>query len=148
VARISISRLAMRWWMVLVAIVVVALAGFGVYRLHGVFGSDHDTSTPEALSDQIIPFNPKHVVLEVFGPPGTVATINYLDIDAQPQRVNDVTLPWKYDTTTTKPVVFVNVMAQGDGDSLGCRILIDDVIKDERVVNTMNAYAYCLDKSG
>ena len=93
-------------------------------------------------------FNPKHILLEVFGPPGTVATINYLDVNAQPQRADHVTLPWAYDTTTTQPAVFVNVMAQGNSDSLGCRIIIDGVVKDERQVNTMNAYTYCLDKSG
>jgi len=134
--------------MVLVAVFVVAVAGLAVYRLHGIFGSNHDTSTADALSDEIVPFNPKHVVLEVFGPPGTVATINYLDINAQPQRAEDVTLPWRYDTTTTQPAVLVNVMAQVDGDSLGCRIIIDEVVKDERQVNTSNAYTYCLDKSG
>lgn len=134
--------------MLIVAIVVVAVAGFAVYRLHGVFGSGHDTSTPNALSDEIVPFNPKRVVLEVFGPPGAVATINYLDINAQPQRAENVPLPWRYDTTTTQPAVLVNVMAQGDSDSLGCRITIDNVVKDERTVNTMNAYTYCLDKSG
>jgi hypothetical protein len=44
--------------------------------------------------------------------------------------------------------VFVNVSAQGNSDSIGCRIKIDDVVKDERSVNTLNAYTYCLDKSG
>jgi Mycobacterium membrane protein len=148
VQRISMGRLLVRWWMLLVAIVVVAVAGLAVYRLHGVFGSNHNTSTGGALSDQIVPFNPKHIVLEVFGPPGTVATINYLDVNAQPQRADNVTLPWSYDITTTQPAAFVNVMAQGNSDSLGCRIIIDDVVKDERQVNTMNAYTYCLDKSG
>jgi len=47
------------------------------------------------------------VVMEVFGPPGTVATITYLDVTAQPQRVDAATLPWAYDTTTTQPAVFV-----------------------------------------
>ena len=45
----------------------------------------------------------------VFGAPGTVATINYLDVNAQPQSADNVTLPWSYDTTTTDPAVFVNV---------------------------------------
>jgi hypothetical protein len=90
----------------------------------------------------------KRVVLEVYGPPGTVATINYLDVNAQPQRVDDTTLPWSYNITTTEPAVFTNVMAQGDSDSIGCRIIIDGVIKDERSVNALNAYTYCLDKSG
>jgi hypothetical protein len=88
------------------------------------------------------------VVLEVFGRPGTVATITYLDVDAQPQRADAVTLPWAYDTTTTLPAVVVNVQAQGNSDSIGCRIRIDDAVKDERTVNTASAYTYCLDKSG
>lgn len=134
--------------MPLVAVTVLAVAGFAVYRLHGVFASHDVTSTPSGAVNEIIPFNPKHVVMEVFGPPGTVATITYLDVNAQPQRADAVTLPWAYDTTTTQPAVFVNVQAQGDSDSIGCRIKIDDVVKDERTVNTLNAYTYCLDKSG
>jgi hypothetical protein len=134
--------------MLLVAIVVVAVAGFAVYRLNGIFASQDVTSTPSGGANEIVPFNPKHVVLEVFGPPGTVATITYLDVDAQPQRVDAATLPWAYDTTTTQPAVFVNVQAQGNSDSISCRIKIDDVVKDERTVNTMNAFTSCLDKSG
>jgi Mycobacterium membrane protein len=134
--------------MVLVTALVVAAAGFFVYRLHGIFGSNDETATASGLADQIVPFNPKRVVLEVFGPPGTVATINYVDIDAQPQRVDDAALPWSYDKTTTDPAVFVNVVAQGNSDTIGCRITIDNVVKDERSVATLNAYTYCLDKSG
>jgi hypothetical protein len=134
--------------MLLVAVVVVGLAGFAVYRLNGIFGSEDITSTPSNAANEIVPFNPKRVVMEVFGPPGAVATITYLDVNAQPQRVDGATLPWVYDTTTTQPTVFVNVSAQGDSDSLGCRIKIDDVVKDERTVNSLNAYTYCLDKSG
>ena len=134
--------------MLLVAVVVIGLAGFAVYRLNGIFGSQDVTSTPSNAANEIVPFNPKRVVMEVFGPPGAVATITYLDVNAQPQRVDGATLPWSYDTTTTQPTVFVNVSAQGDGDSLGCRIKIDDVVKDERTVNSLNAYTYCLDKSG
>jgi hypothetical protein len=146
--RVSLGSRVLRRWMLLVAVVVVALAGFAVYRLNGIFGSQDVTSTPSNAANEIVPFNPKRVVMEVFGPPGAVATITYLDVNAQPQRVDDATLPWVYDTTTTQPTVFVNVSAQGDSDSLGCRIKIDDVVKDERTVNSLNAYTYCLDKSG
>jgi hypothetical protein len=134
--------------MMLVAVLVVAVAGFAVYRLNGIFGSHDVTSTPSGGANEIVPFNPKHVVLEVFGPPGTTAAITYLDVDAQPQRVDNAMLPWAYDTTTTQPAVFVNVQAQGDSDSIGCRIKIDDAVKDERTANTLNAYTFCLDKSG
>ena len=146
--RVSIRRGLTQRWMPLVAVVVIAVAGFAVYRLHGIFASQNVTSTPNGSGNDIVPFNPKHVVLQVFGPPGTVATITYLDVNAQPQRADAVALPWAYDTTTTQPAVFVNVEAQGDSGSIGCRIKIDDVVKDERSVNTPNAFTYCLDKSG
>lgn len=134
--------------MLLVAMVVIAVAGFGVYRLHGIFGSHHNTSAASGISNEIIPFNPKHVTLEVFGAPGTVATINYLDVNAQPQRVDDATLPWSYTITTTLPGVFANIVAQGNSNFIGCRITINGVVKDERSVNEVNAYTFCLDKSG
>jgi hypothetical protein len=146
--RVSIRRGLSRRWMLLVALLVVVVAGFAVYRLNGIFASQDVTSTPSGGANEIVPFNPKHVVMEVFGPPGTVATITYLDVNAQPQRADDVTLPWAYDTTTTQPAVFVNVQAQGDSDSIGCRIKIDDAVKDEKTVNTLNAFTSCLDKSG
>jgi Mycobacterium membrane protein len=146
--RVSLGGLLSRRWMLLVAAVVVAVAGFAVYRLNGIFGSRDVTSTPSGGANEIVPFNPKHVVMEVFGAPGTTATITYLDVNAQPQRVEDAALPWAYDTTTTQPAVFVNVSAQGDTDSIGCRIKIDDAVTDERTVTTLNAFVYCLDKSG
>ena len=146
--RVSIRRRLGQRWMVVVAVVVLAVAGVAVYRLHGIFASQDVTSTPSGSGNDIVPFNPKHVVMEVFGPPGTVATITYLDVNAQPQRADAVTLPWAYDTTTTQPAVFVNVQAQGNSDSIGCRIKIDDAVKDERSANTVNAFIYCLDKSG
>lgn len=134
--------------MVIVAVLVVALAGFGIYRLHGIFGSHNNTSANGGLSNEIVPFNPKQVVLEVFGAPGAVATINYLDVNAQPQQVKDAPLPWSFTITTTEPAVIGNVVAQGDGDTLGCRITVNGEVKDQRTVNKVDAYTFCLDKSG
>jgi hypothetical protein len=144
---ISVGGLIRRWWIVLVTVAVVAVAGFSVYRLHGIFGSDNNASAASGISNEIVPFNPKSVILEVFGPPGTVATINYMDVNAAPQRVDNTILPWSHTITTTEPAVFANVVAQGDSDSIGCRITVNGVVKDERVVNTLDAYTYCLDKS-
>jgi hypothetical protein len=144
----SLSRLLMRRWMILVALVIIAIAGFAVYRLNGIFGSKDVTSTPDNSANDTKPFNPKRVLIEVYGDPGSTATITYLDINAQPQRADAVPLPWAYDTTTTQPTVFVNVQAQGDGPSIGCRITIDNAVKDERSANALNPFIYCLDKSG
>ncbi|MGP0076988.1 MmpS family transport accessory protein, partial [Mycobacterium sp.] len=85
--------------MVLVAVLVVTITAFAISRLHGLFGSHDTTSANSGLSNEIVPFNPKQVVLEVFGAPGAVATINYLDVNAQPQQVKDAPLPWSYTIT-------------------------------------------------
>jgi hypothetical protein len=134
--------------MTLVSLVVLVIAGFVVYRLHGAFIAH--SGTPAAGDDKtaIVPISEKHVELQVFGAPGAVATINYLDVNAQPQRVDNVTLPWSYTITSTDTAIVGNVVAQGDGDSIGCRILVDGVVKDERSFNAVNAYTFCLDKSG
>ena len=137
-----------RVWILLVIVVVVAVAGFCVYRFRGFFGAHDNPSASTGISDDTKPFNPKRVMYEVFGPPGTVATINYLDVNAQPQRVDDFTLPWTYKVTTTAPAVSVNVVAQGDSDTISCRITVNDVVKDERTVNEVNAQTFCLVKSG
>jgi hypothetical protein len=134
--------------MLLVAALVVAITGFAIYRVHGIFGSHTNTSANARLSNEIVPFNPKQVILEVFGAPGAVATINYLDVNAQPQQVVNAPLPWTFTITTTEPAVVGNVVAQGNGDTLGCRITINGEVKDERTVNKVDAYRFCLDKSG
>lgn len=142
------STVLRQGWMVLVAVLVVGIAGFGIYRLHGIFGSHDNTRANSGLANEIVPFNPKQVVLEVFGAPGAVATINYLDVNAQPQQVKDAPLPWSFTITTTEPAVVANVVAQGDGDTLGCRIIVNGQVKDQRTVNKVDAYTFCLDKSG
>jgi len=147
VKRISIGSVVRRDWMVLVAVIVVAGAGFGIYRLHGIFGSNSGTSANSGLSNEIVPFNPKQVVLEVFGAPGATATINYLDVNATLQQVSNAPLPWTLSVTTTLPSVSVNVVAQGDTHQIGCRITVNDVVKDERSVDELNAQTFCIVKS-
>ena len=130
-----------------VALAVIALAAFAVYRLQGGYTSQHQNQMAGGAADQIVPFNPKRVVLEVFGEPGATATITYVDVNATPQRV-DAALPWTYDDTTTTPAVLTNIQAQGDGNIISCRITIDGVVKVEQSSDGTDAYVFCLDKSG
>jgi hypothetical protein len=136
-----------RAWIPLVVVVLIAIAGFAVYRLHGVFGVRGATSVVGARADDIKPFNPKHVTLEVFGPAGSVADINYLDVDAAPQRADGMRLPWTYSVATTAPAVSVNVVAQGDGEIIGCRITVNGDIKAQRTVAGIHPQTFCLVKS-
>ena len=143
----SLSRLARRQWITIVAILVVALVAFTVSRLHGIFGSDNEVSRSGSEALENTGYNPKQVLLEVFGSPGSVATMNYLDIHAQPQRVDNVPLPWSLTLTTDDPTLYADLRAQGDGDSIGCRITVNGVVKDERLSDNVNGYIACLDKT-
>jgi hypothetical protein len=40
-----------------------------------------------------------------------------------------------------------NLLVQGDGQSIGCRVLVDDEVKDERTARGVNAATYCLVKA-
>lgn len=141
-------RLLRKAWMPLVILVVVAIAAFAVDRLHGVFGKSELTRPGSGLADDPAPFNPKTVVYEIMGPAGAVATVNYLNLDAEPQIARDVTLPWTLTLTTTAPAAAANIVAQGDGDSIGCRITVDGVVKDERWSTGVSAQTFCIVKSG
>ena len=136
-----------RAWIPLVIVIVVAIAAFGVFRLHGVFGKTELTRPGSGLANDTKPFNPKQVTYQIFGPEGAVATINYLDLDAQPQIARDITLPWALTLTTTAPAASANIVAQGDTDTIGCRILVDGVLKDEKTSTGVNAQTFCLVKS-
>jgi hypothetical protein len=137
-----------RAWIPLLIVMVVAVAGFVVHRMHGFFGSNTEvTRSGSGLAQDSEPFDPKVVTYEIFGMEGAVATINYLDLEAAPQVVRDVALPWSITLTTTAPSASANVIAQGDGDRIGCRIVVNDKVKDEKTSTGVHAQTFCLVKS-
>jgi hypothetical protein len=139
-------KLAKRTWVLLVILLVVVIAAFCVDRFRGFFGRTELTRPGAGLVNDPEPFNPKEVRYEIFGT-GTVATINYLDLDAQPQKAETVPLPWSLDLSTTAPAASPNIVAQSDGGSISCRITVDGVVKDERTTDGVNAQTFCLVKS-
>jgi len=118
-----------------------------VSRLHGIFGSEKRLSYADTRTGEGKPFNPKHLTYEVFGPPGTVAKISYFDVNGDPQHVDGADLPWSYDLSTNLATIVGNIVAQGDGDSIGCRIVIDGVVKAEKTVHETNAFTFCVLKA-
>jgi hypothetical protein len=139
-------KLAKRTWVLLVILLVIVIAAFCVDRFRGFFGRTELTRPGAGLVNDPEPFNPKEVKYEIFGT-GTVATINYLDLDAQPQKAVGVPLPWTLTLTTTAPAASPNIVAQSDGGSISCRITVDGVVKDERTTDGVNAQTFCLVKS-
>jgi hypothetical protein len=142
-----VLKVLKRFWIPLLIVLVVFVAGFMVDRLRGVFGKTELTRPGAGLVNDPEPFNPKEVKYEIFGQPGAIATINYLDLDAQPQKAENVPLPWSLILTTTAPAASANIVAQGDGDSISCRITVDGVVKDEKTTDGLNAQTFCLVKS-
>jgi hypothetical protein len=123
----------------------IAVGAVSVSHLRSVFGSHGAVVTPVG-SDTADSFNPKVVTYEVFGS-GATATINYTDLDGLPQRTGEVGLPWSLTLQTTVPSVMPNLLAQSDGQSISCRVTVDDVVKDERTVQGVNPATYCLVKA-
>jgi hypothetical protein len=143
----TISKVLRRLWIPLVILVVVASGGFTVARLHGVFGSEKRPSYADTKINDTKPFNPKHLRYEIFGPPGTVATISYFDVNADPQRVVGARLPWSVEFATSEATAMGSIVAQGDSNSIGCRILVDGDVKAERITHEVNAFTFCLLKA-
>jgi hypothetical protein len=142
---IPVTGVATRVWIPLVFVVVLAASGLIVMRLHKVFGSE-DLNAAAGAGIEIVQFNPKIVVYDVFGPPGSTATIDYFDADANTHEVN-AALPWSTTLSTTLPAVSANIMAQGDSDHIGCRVTVDGVVRDQKSTDGRNAQTFCLVKS-
>ncbi|WP_197502576.1 MmpS family transport accessory protein [Mycobacterium scrofulaceum] len=142
----QISKVVRNAWLPLLIVAVLVVGGFAVARVKSFFGA-HDTGimTSPRLDDSK-PFKPKVVKYEVFGTAST-ANVNYLDLSADPKRVDGAPLPWTLVLSTTAPSVFPNLSAQSDGNSLGCRITIDDEVKAENQTNGVHALTFCLVKS-
>lgn len=134
-----------RVWLPLLITVALAVGGVAVMKLRTVFGSNAILLAPNS-SDSAADFNPKIVTYEVFGSAAT-AVINYLDLDGKPRRAPDAVLPWSLTLRTTAPAATPNLLAQGDGQSISCRITVDRQVKDERSVTGVNAETFCLVKS-
>ncbi len=141
-----ITRALKRAWIPLVLVVVLAVSGLVVSRLHKIFGSA-DLNAGAGAGIEIVQFNPKVVTYEVSGPAGSTANINYWDENANTHQVNDAPLPWSFTISTTLPSVSANIMAQTDGNHIGCKITVDGVVREQQNSDGHNAQTFCLVKS-
>ncbi|OSC41846.1 MmpS family transport accessory protein [Mycobacterium decipiens] len=134
-----------RAWIPLVVVVALGVGGFAVERLHGFF----PLTSPSKLDPraQTPPYAAKSATYEVFGPPGTVGVVNWMDENAKPQQANFSTLPWSRTITARLPGIFAYVVAQGNSNYIGCRITVDGKLVDEQRADYHNAQTSCLDKS-
>ncbi len=135
-----------RLWIVLVIVPVAAVGALVIYRFHGVFGAAGSASAGTA-GGEIVSTVPKYVTYEVFGPAGTAGMISYVDERSRSRETTFASLPWSLTLTTTQPSVFANVMAQGDGNELGCRITVNGELRDEQQADGHAAATFCVVKA-
>ncbi|STZ43845.1 mycobacterium membrane protein [Mycolicibacterium gilvum] len=144
----ALFTLLRKLWIPLVIVIVVAAGGFTVSRLHGVFGSDDSLTYGDTATDTAKPVNPKMLRYEIFGPPGTVAQISFFNGNGDPQFLEGVPLPWSFEFPITGAAGVGSIAAQGDSESLGCRILVDDEIKAEEIAtHEASTFTACLLKA-
>jgi hypothetical protein len=124
--------------------IVIGAGGFTVSRLHGIFGNEKTVSYGESRNDAGKPFNPQRLTYEVFGPPGTVAQISYFDGNGDPKFIKGVSLPWTLEFPISTAASIGSVAAQGNSDEIGCRIVVDGVVKDEKITHhEASSFASC-----
>jgi hypothetical protein len=143
---VQLSKVMRNAWLPLLIVAVVVIGGFAVARIKSFFVVENAEPLRSSKLDDSKPFKPKVVKYEIFGS-ASHANVNYLDLSADPKRVDNAPLPWTLVLSTTAPSVFPNLSAQSDGDRLGCRITIDDEVKDENITNGVHALTFCLVKS-
>jgi len=140
-----VGRWLKKLWIPLVLIVVLAVSGLVVSRLHKMFASE-DLNANAGAGIEIVQFNPKVLVYDVYGAPGDTAEISYFDPDA---NVHSITapLPWSITLSTTLPTVSASLMVRADGEQVGCRVTVNGTVREEQSADGINAQTYCLVKS-
>ena len=104
---VSAVNVLKKTWIPVLVVIVVLVGGFVVMRVKTFFGAPDPASQSSKPADDTKPFNPKVVKYEIFGS-GSYADINYLDLDAKPQRIDGASLPWSLTLQTTAPSAATN----------------------------------------
>ena len=142
-------RLFKKVWIPLLLVVVIVLGMYAVVRIRDQFGAGATAAAADGNSDDTKPFNPKHIMYEITGPPGGRADVDYLDENGQPHRVDAARLPWSFTVVTTLPSMSANIVAQGSTDinTIRCRVIVDGQVRDDRTSDEYQPFIYCLVKS-
>ncbi|WP_083341684.1 MmpS family transport accessory protein [Mycobacterium talmoniae] len=130
-------------WLPVAILVVLAFVAFGVSRVRSMSEAISYPPATDTIAPTVVPINPKNVTYQVFGDLGGAGKVVYADLDGAPIEVALTSLPWSYTETTTSPAVTLSLVTQVDGSSVGCRILVNGEVRDERTVAHAAAAAAC-----
>jgi hypothetical protein len=134
-----------RVWMPLIAVVAVGLGALCMWKVHQASAPGPVLAVNPAQAPE--EFVPKQLTYELTGDPGSGGMLSYIDIDGHPHTVDITELPWSHTETTTLTVVSGSISAQVHGDNVGCRMLVNGVVRDEQSASRQDADVTCRVKS-
>ncbi|WP_238306025.1 MULTISPECIES: MmpS family transport accessory protein [Mycobacterium] len=134
-----------RAWMPLVAVVAIGVGALCMWKVH-------EFSAPPPVITVLGQQAPeqttrKEMTYELFGNVGDGGMLVYVDVESHPHRLDLNTLPWSHTETTTLTVVSGSISAQVRGGQIGCRIRVNDVVRDEQSDTHQDAHVTCRVKS-
>jgi hypothetical protein len=137
------ARLFSKLWLPAVVLVVIGVVSYGVSTARHLNGAITDPSAVSAIPATVVEINPKNVTYEVFGNIGGGGKVTYADLNSAPIEVTLASLPWSHSETTMASSASLSLVAQVDGDSVGCRILVNGQVRDEHSVSHESAAVAC-----
>jgi hypothetical protein len=143
--RSAVTPVLARAWLPLVTVVALSLAAVCMWKVHAASapGPVLAVNLPQAPEE----FTPKRLTYELFGDIGSGGMLDYVDIDQHPHRIDLTMLPWSHTETTTLTVVSGSISAQVHGGQVGCRMLVNDIVRDEQSATREDADVTCRVKS-
>ena len=130
-------------WQPAVILAVLAVVAYGVHAVRGSSENISHPATTSAIPATVVQINPKNVTYEAFGNLGGGGKVVYANLDSQPIEVRLGSLPWSHSETTMSASATLSLVMQVEGDSAGCRILVDGQVRDEHVVSHHGAAVAC-----
>lgn len=141
--RRNTAGIGSKLWLPAVALVMIAIIAYGVNKVRHSSDAISYPPVTSSIPATVVQINPKNITYEVFGDLGGGGKVVYADLNSNPVEVRLTSLPWSYSATTMSSSATLSLVTQVDGSSLGCRIIVDGVVRDEKYVSHEGAAVAC-----
>jgi hypothetical protein len=141
--RRNAGRIFSKLWLPAVMLVVGVVVFYGVDKVRDQSNAISNPPVTHTIPATVVQINPKNVTYEVFGTLGGGGKVTYANLNSEPIEVTLGSLPWSHSETTMAASATLSLVAQVDGSSVGCRILVNGQVRDEHTVNHEGAAVAC-----
>jgi hypothetical protein len=140
---VKAGRVFSKLWLPAVVLVVIAIVSYGVNAVRHMSEAITNPPAKSSIPATVVQINPKNVTYEVFGTLRSGGKVTYADLDSRPIEVTLASLPWSHSETTMASSATLSLVAQVDGDSVGCRIIVNGEVRDEHSITHEGAAVAC-----